>query len=394
MTERNQAKEKYQRIVVKIGSNTLTHDSGKLNLTRIDQLVRQLVDIKNQGREVLLVSSGAIGAGMGEVGFQDRPKVVPEQQALAAIGQGLLIGVYNKFLGEYGERGAQILLTESDLENRTRYLNAFNTMTTLVEYGVIPIINENDTIVTEEIEFGDNDNLSARVAGLVEADLLINLTDIAGLYNKNPATKDDDLKLIHKVENIGPKLEGIADAEGSKFGVGGMQAKIEAAKIAVESGVTMVIGPGYEKNIIPRVLEMLEQDDDYYLGTTFLPEENTLCKRKQWLCFNLSTEGEVYIDKGAEKALVERHKSLLPGGVTKVKGEFKKGAPVSIVNPAGEEIGMGLVSYSSEAIKKIKGHHTSEIIDILGYFNQHEILQRDNLVIKGGKNNEYTRRSS
>lgn len=384
----SEQKKRYNRIVVKVGSNVLTHVSGKLNLTRIDQLVRQLVDIKNQGREVLLVSSGAIGAGMGEIGFSERPKIVKEQQALAAIGQGLLIGLYNKFLGEYGERGAQILLTDSDLENRTRYLNAFNTMTTLLDYGVIPIINENDTIVTEEIEFGDNDNLSARVAGLVEADLLINLTDINGLYNKNPDKAEEDLQLIPKVEKLGPELAGMAETKGSKFGVGGMKAKIEAARIAVESGIIMVIGPGYEKNILLNIIEMLEEGENYNIGTTFLPEEDTLSKRKQWLCFNLTPRGELIVDRGAERALVERHKSLLPGGITEVKGNFNKGELVSIINPNGEEIGKGLVSYSSRAVKKIKGHHTSEIMDILGYFNQHEVLQRDNLVITEGSKNE------
>ncbi len=384
----SEQQKRYNRIVVKVGSNVLTHANGKLNLTRIDQLVRQLVDIKNQGREVLLVSSGAIGAGMGEIGFSERPKIVKEQQALAAIGQGLLIGLYNKFLGEYGERGAQILLTDSDLENRTRYLNAFNTMTTLLDYGVIPIINENDTIVTEEIEFGDNDNLSARVAGLVEADLLINLTDIEGLYNKNPDKAEEDIQLIPKVEKLGPELAGMAETKGSKFGIGGMKAKIEAARIAVESGITMVIGPGYEKDILFNIIKMLEEGENYNIGTTFLPEEDTLSKRKQWLCFNLTPRGELFVDRGAERALVERHKSLLPGGITEVKGNFNKGELVRIINLEGEEIGKGLVSYSSRAVRKIKGHHTSEIMDILGYFNQHEVLQRDNLVITEGSKDE------
>ena len=384
----SEQQKRYNRIVVKVGSNVLTHANGKLNLTRIDQLVRQLVDIKNQGREVLLVSSGAIGAGMGEIGFSERPKIVKEQQALAAIGQGLLIGLYNKFLGEYGERGAQILLTDSDLENRTRNLNAFNTMTTLLDYGVIPIINENDTIVTEEIEFGDNDNLSARVAGLVEADLLINLTDIEGLYNKNPDKAEEDIQLIPKVEKLGPELAGMAETKGSKFGIGGMKAKIEAARIAVESGITMVIGPGYEKDILFNIIKMLEEGENYNIGTTFLPEEDTLSKRKQWLCFNLTPRGELFVDRGAERALVERHKSLLPGGITEVKGNFNKGELVRIINLEGEEIGKGLVSYSSRAVRKIKGHHTSEIMDILGYFNQHEVLQRDNLVITEGSKDE------
>lgn len=375
---------KYNRIVVKIGSSTLTHAGGKLNLTRIDHLLRQLVDIKNQGREVLLVSSGAIAAGMGELTLDQRPKVIKEQQALAAIGQGLLIGVYNKFLRNYGEKGAQILLTASDLEERERYLNAFNTLSTLLEYNVIPIINENDTVATEEIEFGDNDNLSARVASLVEADLLINLTDIEGLYNKNPEENQEDLDIIHQVEEIDSKLEEIAGNKGSKLGTGGMATKIEAAKIAVESGITMVIGPGYEKNIIIKLIEMLEKGQDYNIGTTFFPAENSLSKRKQWFCFNLFQKGKLKIDKGAEAALLNRGKSLLPGGIIEVKGEFDRGDLVGIINQENQEIGKGIVNYSLQEVRKIKGHHSREIFDILGFVNQEEVIHRDNMVIKGG----------
>ncbi|MFW6006986.1 MAG: glutamate 5-kinase [Bacillota bacterium] len=379
---------KYKRIVIKVGSSTLTHKNGKLNFTRIDHLLRQITDIKNQGREVILVTSGAIGAGMGELSLNHRPETIKEQQAVAAVGQGMLIGVYNKLLREYGEKGAQVLLTASDMENRQRYLNAFNTLTTLLEYKVIPIINENDTVATEEIEFGDNDTLSARVAGLVEADLLINLTDIEGLYNKNPELENKNLKVIHKVEKIDSRLEKIAGDKGSKLGTGGMYTKIKAARIAVESGIAMIIGPGYEKNIIIKLVNMLETKK-YYKGTTFLPEENSLSKRKQWLCFNLSEKGRVVVDKGAEIALVKRGKSLLPGGILEVEGDFSRGDLVSIINQEGKEIGKGIVNYSKKSVAEIKGHQSQDIMDILGYVNQEEVVHRDNLVIKRGKKDEY-----
>lgn len=379
MTNKN-----YRRIVVKVGSSTITHEKGKLDLSRIDHILRQLVDLKNKGKDVLLVTSGAIGAGMGEMGFTERPQLIKEQQAVAAIGQSLLMGVYNKFLREYGEKGAQVLLTASDLENRDRYLNAFNTLVTLLEYGVIPIINENDTVATREIEFGDNDTLSARVAGLAEADLLINLSDIEGLYNKNPDLGEEDPEIIRKIEKITPELEEIAGSAGSKLGTGGMVTKIEAAHIATESGITMVIAPGYKKNILLNVVQMLAEEQGYHTGTTFLPVEDSLSKRKQWFCFNLSPAGSLQIDKGAEKALLYRGKSLLAGGITGVKGQFVRGDLVEIRNSRGRSIGRGLVNYSAGETDSIKGHHSDEILDILGYIDQEEVVHRDNMVIERG----------
>lgn len=378
-------KKNYKRIVVKVGSSTLTHNGGKLNLTRIDHLLRQLVDIKNMGKEVLLVTSGAIGAGMGEMDLEEKPKLIPEQQAVAAVGQGLLMGVYNKFLREYGEKCAQILLTASDMENRERYLNAFNTLLALLKHDVIPVINENDTVATQEIKFGDNDTLSARVAGLVEADLLINLTDIEGLYNGDPRQGQEDLQVLHRIKKITPEIEALGGGQGSKVGTGGMNTKLEAAKIAVDSGIIMVIGPGYEKNIILHLIEMLEEGKKYNLGTTFLPEEECLSKRKQWLYFNLSVKGCIEIDRGAEKALLYRGKSLLPGGITDVEGRFSPGEMVAIVNIDKKEIGKGIVNYSAREIEEIKGCQSEEIYLHLGYINQEEVIHRDNMVIQGGE---------
>lgn len=374
----------FKRIVVKIGSSSLTHNSGKLNLSQIDHFLRQMVDLKNQGRDIIFVTSGAIGAGMAEMGLASKPTTIPEQQGMAAIGQGLLMSIYNKFLREYGEIGAQILLTASDLEDRSRYLNAYNTLDSLLKNKVIPIVNENDTVATQEIKFGDNDTLSARVAGLVEADLLIIISDIEGLYNGNPADNRNDLEVINQVKKITPELEALAGGKGSILGTGGMQTKIQAAKVAINSGITMVIGPGYRKYIIRDIVDMLEKncDNKYNLGTTFFPAANSLSKRKHWLFYNVATCGNIVIDSGAEKALTRNGKSLLPGGIIEVEGNFDQGDLVAIINENAEEIGKGLVNYSAEDIKKIKGQHSDKISEILGYVNRSDVIHRDNMVIK------------
>ena len=377
---------KFKRIVVKVGSSSLTNKNGKLNFTQLDALSRQLVDLKNQGREMLLVSSGAVAAGMGELGYAKKPASIPEQQACAAVGQGLLVGIYNKFFREYGAKSAQILLTSSDLENRNRYLNAFNTLKTLIEHDVIPVINENDTVVTNEIKVGDNDTLAARVAGLVEADLLINLSDVDGLYNGNPDGNRDNVSLISKVENITAEIEKMAGGKGSEVGTGGMETKIEAAKIAVNSGVQMIIGSGKEKNSLLKIVEMAE-NSQFDLGTTFLTGDERLSKRKQWLNFNLPPLGKIVVDQGAAEALVRRGKSLLPGGIIKIEGEFNSGDPVTI-SDGKRAIGKGIVNYNSDEIEKIKGAHSNEIEKILGYFNKSEVIHRDNMVI-GGDKDEY-----
>ncbi|MTI60523.1 MAG: glutamate 5-kinase [Firmicutes bacterium] len=385
---------KYNRIVIKIGSSSLTHNGGKLNLGRIDRFLRQMVDLKNQGKEVIFVSSGAIGAGMAELGLKERPGSIPEQQGIAAVGQALIMGVYNKFLREYGQIAAQILLTASDLENRERYLNAYNTLESLLRKGIIPIINENDTVATQEIKFGDNDTLSARVAGLVEADLLIILSDIEGMYNGDPRQGGENLKLINKVTKITPELRKIAGGNGSLIGTGGMQTKLQAAEISIESGITMVIGPGFRNNIINDIVTMLEEESNYNIGTTFIPISNCLSKRKQWLLYNQADSGRITVDSGAAEALLYQGKSLLPGGITKVKGSFKKGDSVLIMDESGEELAKGLVNYSSGEVELIKGYHSGEIVSLLGYENGSDVIHRDNMVIKGGIKNGYQRRST
>lgn len=370
----------YKRIVVKIGSSSLVHEGGKLNLQRIDHFLRQMVDLKNQGREVLFVTSGAIGVGMAALGFKERPQLIPEQQALAAVGQAQLMAIYNRFLREYGEIGAQILLTASDLEDRKRYLNAYNTMINLLKRGVIPIINENDTVATQEIKFGDNDTLSALVASLVDADLLLILSDIDGLYNGNPRL-EKNLKKIDKVEGITAEIEALAGGSGSRYGTGGMQTKLAAARIANNSGITMVLGPAYRDYVILDILDMLEKGQDYSLGTTFLPGENPLSKRKHWLLYSPTVYGSLTIDEGAEKALLEKGKSLLPGGVFAVEGDFQQGDPVNVLNQEGTLIGKGLVNYSAREVDLIKGLHSREISTVLGFSNGPDVIHRDNLAI-------------
>ena len=268
----------FKRVVVKIGTSCLTHDNGKLNYTAIEKYLRQLVDLKNMGKEVLLVSSGAIGAGIGELKL-NLPCSMAEKQGMAAVGQGLLISLYNKILRQYGELGGQVLLTSSDLKEKERAKNIYNTLEVLLKNDIIPIINENDTVATDEIRFGDNDTLSARVSRLIKADLLILLTDVEGMYNKIPCDTEEDLELINKVENITPDIEEKAGDEGSIVGTGGMKTKLEAAKIVNEAGITMVIGPAYRDNVVSKIIEMVKEGSEYKIGTTFLPNDKQ-CKRE------------------------------------------------------------------------------------------------------------------
>ena len=270
---------KCSRIVIKIGSSCLTHQNGKLNYTAIEHYIKQLVDLKNKGKEIILVTSGAVGAGMGELNL-DLPVTMAEKQGMAAIGQGLIISFYNKILRQYGELGGQILLTASDIKEYNRANNIYNTLEVLIKNGIIPIINENDSVATDEIKFGDNDTLSARVTNLINADLLIILTDVEGLYNKIPCKENDDLKLISKVDNITDEIKCCAGGQGSIVGTGGMQTKIEAAKIVNDNNIPMVIGPAYKENVISQIVEMLELKEKYNIGTTFLPNKSE-CKKEE-----------------------------------------------------------------------------------------------------------------
>lgn len=362
------------KIVVKVGTRLLTYKTGKLNLGIIEKLVREIADLKNQGKDVVLVSSGAVGAGIGRLGLKKRPAATEEKQALAAIGQGLLIQIYEKLFAEYGHIVAQVLLTREDLEDRRRYINSRNTLLHLLKYGAIPIINENDTISTEEIEFGDNDKLSALVTTLINSDLLIILTTIDGLYTANPDL-DPEATCISMVEGITPDIRNFAGKTGEMLAKGGMATKIDAAEITTASGIDMVIANGYEVNVIKRILEG-EQ-----LGTFFCSRPEQLRSRKRWIAFTQKIKGSIYVDKGAEYALKEEGKSLLPIGVIKVEGHFCKGETVSILDGKGNEIARGLVNYNAEELQQIIGRKSTDIKAILGYPNAEEVVHRDNLAI-------------
>lgn len=374
MDIRNKYLKNVKRVVVKVGSSTLTHSSGFLNLSRIEKLVRQIADLHNQGIEIVLVTSGAIAAGIGKLGFKTRPTTIPEKQAAAAIGQGILLHMYEKMFSEYGKIAAQILITRDDVSNRTRFLNARNTFFSLFEKGVITIVNENDAIIVDEIKFGDNDTLSAIVASLVEADLLILLSDIEGLYDSDPRT-NPEAKLIYEVEKITEEIEKSAGGAGTSLGTGGMATKISAAKIATSAGVSMVIVNGANEGIINDVVNFKR------VGTFFIPDESPMHLRKHWLTFNTDIKGRLVVDNGAYKALVNEHKSLLPSGIVSVEGFFSHGQIVSIMNSDGMEIGRGITNYDSWEIEQIKSLKTDEIEGILGYKNYDEIIHCNNMAI-------------
>ena len=363
-----------QKIVVKVGTRLLTYETGKLNLDVTEKLVREISDLKNQGLDMLLVSSGAIGAGIGRLGLEKKPASVPERQALAAIGQGLLIQIYEKLFAEYGHIIAQVLLTREDMENRKRYINSRNAFLHLLKYGSIPVINENDTVSTEEIEFGDNDKLSALVATIIDADLLIILTGIDGLCTGDPHT-DPSAKRIPFVGEITPEIRKIAGNTDEILAKGGMFSKIEAAEIVMNSGIDLVIADGRQKNVLKRIV----QGED--IGTFFSSGHGHLCSRKRWIAFTQKIRGIIYVDNGAGDAIVREGKSLLPIGVVNIEGDFSKGETVSIASTNGEELARGLVNYSAGELRLIRGSRTTEVKTLLGYDGSEEVIHRDNLVI-------------
>lgn len=362
------------RLVVKVGSSSLTHQTGKLNLAQLERIVREIADLVNQGKEVVLVTSGAIGAGMGRMGLNGKPKTMPEKQAAAAVGQGLLLHMYEKFFSEYGYTVGQVLLTREDVADRRRYLNARNTLNALLSYSVIPIVNENDTVGVEEIRLGDNDTLAALVAGLVDAELLVLLSDIDGLFTGNPRLSSDAV-LIPMVDEITPEIERLAGGVGSILGTGGMGTKIHAARITMNSGIPMVIANGGQEGAVRRLLA------GEVMGTIFLPKETRLHARQRWIAFVSDVQGAIRVDDGATAALLQAGKSLLPIGVVQVEGRFEPGNVVSVLNTAGDEIARGIVNYSAEEVRLIRGRKTDEIAEILGCKDYDEVIHRNNLVI-------------
>ncbi|KXU38992.1 glutamate 5-kinase [Ventosimonas gracilis] len=362
-----------KRWVVKIGSALLTADGRGLDQGAMAQWVLQMQHLQQQGVELLLVSSGAVAAGMSRLGWQTRPKSIHELQAAAAVGQMGLVQAWQSGFARHGRQSAQILLTHDDLTDRERYLNARSTLRTLVKLGVLPVINENDTVVTDSVRFGDNDTLAALVANLVEADLLVILTDRDGMFEADPR-EQPDAALISEARAEDTRLDALSGG-GGVLGRGGMQTKLRAARLAARSGAHCVIVGGK----IPEVLERLKAGEN--LGTLLTPERGLLAARKQWLAGHLQTRGSLTLDEGAVKALVQGNKSLLPVGVKAVSGTFRRGEMVRCLAPDGREIARGLVNYSALEADKIKGQPSESIERLLGYIDEVELLHRDNLVL-------------
>jgi glutamate 5-kinase len=368
-----QAIREARRIVVKVGTSTLTRD-GQLQPERFSALARDVSALLENGRQVVLVSSGAIAVGAHRLGWKHTGQSVREKQAAAAVGQIGLIELYQRRFAKRDRLVAQILLTRAGLEEHERFLHARRTMLELLRLGVVPIVNENDTVATEEIRFGDNDNLAATIVNAVEADLLVILTDVEGLYERAPQAGEPTPPLIQTVEAITPEIEAAASGAGTRFGSGGMITKLEAVEKAARSGAATVLCHGGT----PDVLQRLLAGDQ--LGTLFAPGER-LRGRKHWLAFTAKVRGSIVIDDGAVRALEQRGRSLLPAGVVRIEGRFEIGDLVRCVDEGQREIARGLVGYSSKEIEALAGKATKEIARVLGYSNGDEIIHRDDLVL-------------
>ena len=367
-----------KRIVVKVGSNVLTEDQG-LNLKAIRSVSRQICRLIDGGREVILVSSGAMASGVKKLGLDKRPDEIPKRQAVAAVGQAGLIMEYEKAFARDHKQVAQILLTGDDLNNRKRYLNARNAILMLLSWHVVPIVNENDTVMTQEIQFGDNDNLAAMITLLMDADILVNLTDIDGLYTKDPHTHPD-AALIPVVSTMGKDIIKFAGDIPGPLGTGGMLSKIKAAAKVTASGIPMVIANGGKPDILKKLFSAKDP------GTFFVPKKKKLKSRKCWIAFTLKPKGVLIVDDGAAAAIMNRGKSLLPSGIVRVEGEFGVGAPVEFRKGDHETLGTGLVNYSSTDIRKIMGLKSNQIKKCLGYKLYDDVIHRDNLAITAENN--------
>ncbi len=372
--KRKKVLEKARRIVVKVGSSILASLEKGLHYETFSHLTKEISELKRQGYEIVLVSSGAIAAGMEKLGYKTRPQSITQKQATAAVGQSRLIHIYENYFSRYQQMVAQVLLTHDDLSHRRRFLNARNTLLALLELGIIPIINENDTVVVDEIKVGDNDNLSALITNLIGADLLIILTDIEGICERDPRSHPD-AKCISLIEDIDADMEGVMGETKSQMSVGGMASKIQAARKASRFGIPTVVACGTKKEVLRQILKGKE------IGTLILPKMKTLSSRKHWIAFNLKPKGDVIVDEGAKKAIVQKGKSLLPSGVLEVRGSFGRGDSISCVGPRGKEFARGLVNYSVQELDKIKGLRTGEIEKVLGYKYSDEIIHRDDLVV-------------
>ena len=364
---------KARRWVVKIGSALLTANGQGLDQQAMAGWVAQMVRLSQQGIELVLVSSGAVAEGMVRMGLPGRPESLHDLQACAAIGQMGLVQAYESYFREHGCKTAQILLTHEDLANRQRYLNARSTLTTLIGWRVIPVINENDTVATDEIRFGDNDTLAALVANLVEADALIILTDQQGMFDRDPRL-DPDAVMLPEVRALDDSLMAMAGG-GGLLGRGGMVTKVRAARYAARSGCCTVIASGQTLGVLDRLAA------GETLGTLLLPDDDRITARKQWLAAHLQTAGSLVLDEGAVSALKRQGRSLLPVGVLRVEGEFLRGDIVACLNEQGGQVAVGLVNYGSAEARKIARMPSERIVDLLGYVDEVEIMHRDNMTV-------------
>ena len=364
-----------RRIVVKVGTHVLADEEGRLESAIISSLASQISALSDQGKEVILVTSGAIAAGRSILKQIPDKSSISEKQALAAMGQSQLMLMYQESFEPFGKRVAQVLLTRDDLTHRSRYLNAKNTFLKLIQFRAIPVVNENDTVVVDEIKFGDNDNLSAMVSILVDADLLVLLTDILGLYPRVASSDKKHLQPLATVERITPEVLRMASGPGGDLGTGGMITKIEAARMATRAGIPVVIAHGRRSNVLRNILRAEE------VGTFFVPLQDRLKRKKHWIAYTLKKKGDLVLDDGAVDALVYKGKSLLPSGIIEVRGRFESGQMVSCIDSNGKEWARGLSNYSSQEIQKILGKRSSQIERILGYSIREEVIHRDTLVL-------------
>ncbi len=374
--------ENSNRIIFKFGTNVLTRNDGNIALSRVYSFIEEIAELKKQKKEIIIVTSGAVGMGAKKLGLKEKPELVTLKQACAAVGQSQLMYLYQEGFEKFSIQTAQILITGDDFSNRHKYLSLRNTVNTLLEMGVIPIINENDAISTNELEcyqadgikvcFGDNDKLSALVMNKIDADMLIILSDVDGLYNDDPR-RNTDAKVISTVNQITPEIEALG-FKGSPKGRGGMKTKLEAARVVTNSGGVAIIANGKTNNIIKDIF------NGNVKGTIFLPASN-LSGKKRWIAYATNTSGYIMVNQGAKKALIEKNASLLSAGIVEVKNNFEKGDVINIVDNNNKEFAKGIVNYSSWECKKIIGKHSCEIESILGYKNYDEIILRDNLVV-------------
>lgn len=362
-------------VVIKVGTRVLTHADGALNYDRIDRLAEELHQIQSTGRRVVLVSSGAVGAGMSQLGLAQRPTDVARLQAVAAIGQARLIEAYDRTLRTHGRHAAQVLLTADDLDHRARYLNVRNTLLCLLEYGAIPIINENDTVAVDELmaTFGDNDGLAARVTNLLRAPLLVILSDVEGLYNGDP--KNPDSSVIATVPRIDKALESFVCEHRSGLSKGGMISKLKAAKIVTASGENVIIASGRRPNVLAEIFA------GQVVGTLLMAQGKTVSPLKRWIGFSAQSRGRIALDAGACRAVVHQGRSLLAIGIVQVAGAFQKGDVVTLTDAEGREIARGLTNYGSENLDRIKGLRSQQIAETLGHRPYEEVIHRDNLAL-------------